>query len=96
MNLIRTAYPETTALFFWIGVHCFSEKDALLKWYIHKDSTKNQVKKLFDKISEKEKSLKQGKEKTSVKGKLQEKKKETVTQRKKPVMKEGVIIESME
>ena len=53
--------------------------------------TKDQIKELLDKISEKEKSLKQGKEKTSVKENLKEKKKETATQRKKPVKKKGEV-----
>ena len=53
--------------------------------------TKDQIRGLFDRISEKEKSLKQGKEKTSVKENLKEKKKETATQRKKPVKKKEEV-----
>ena len=53
--------------------------------------TKDQIRGLFDRISEKEKSLKQGKEKTSVKENLKEKKKETATHRKKPIKKKGEV-----
>ena len=53
--------------------------------------TKDQIRGLFDKISEKEKSLKQSRKKTSVKENLKEKKKETATQRKKPVKNKGEV-----